>query len=57
MQKIQQHGKGDVRYFWNIKGADGKTGVYRSRHSTAAGVRQEFARAGQKLTSVTQVRA
>lgn len=55
-QKIHKNGKGDTRYFWNVTDQTGP-GVYRSRHATAAGVRKEFSKNGQKVTAVRPVRA
>lgn len=48
----KKHGSGsNARYFWAVTTASG-TGVYRSRHATAAGVRGEFARNGNKITKI-----
>lgn len=57
MQKVHCFGTSNARYFWNVKLAGNGSGEYRSRHSTAAGVRGEFSRNGQKVIKVTPARA
>lgn len=57
MQKIHKHGTDGDRYFWMVTIAGEGSGEYRSRHSTAAGVRAEFAKHGKKVTRVRAVRA
>lgn len=47
--------KAGYRYFWNVSVKGEGTGEYRSRHATAAGVRQEFKKNGKDVTSVKAV--
>lgn len=51
-QKIHLE-KDGARYFWNVSVRGEGTGEYRSRHSTAQGVKQEFMKNGKSVTSVT----
>lgn len=48
--------KRDVRTYWNVTtvSANGTkdSGIYRSRHADAKGVRAEFAKSGQKVVSI-----
>ena len=47
--------KKDIRTMWSVTtSANGKkdTGIYRSRHTEAKGVRTEFAKSGHKVVSV-----
>lgn len=50
--------KRDVRTMWAVTTVNAKgikdTGVYRSRHSEAKGVRAEFAKGDQKVIKVTK---
>lgn len=57
MQKVHNHGTDGARYFWNVSIQGGSAGEYRSRHSTAAAVRAEFARNGKKVTSIKPAQA
>ncbi len=49
--------KHDIRTMWSVTTINAKgqkdTGIYRSRHATAQGVRAEFAKNGQKVVSVS----
>lgn len=51
--------KRDIRTMWSVTTLNSKgskdTGVYRSRHSEAKGVRTEFAKGGQHVISVKKI--
>lgn len=54
-QKVHKNGKGDIRYFWNVRIAGSDAGEYRSRHGTTEGVRKELKKYGHRVKSVTPV--
>lgn len=57
MQKTENHGKGDIRYFWNVTSVEPTgektSGVYRSRCARAEGVKSQFKKNGHKNIRVT----
>ena len=55
-QKIEKGGIDGNRYFWNVKGADGRSSVYRSRCTSASAVKAVFAKSNKKVLSVTALK-
>jgi hypothetical protein len=55
-QKMHGHGS-DVRYFWSVGVKGEPTGVYRSRHRTASGVKAEFARNGKVVMCIRPIQS